>query len=66
MNYIHTIKHEKLLSKYWAAREMANTIQYEEYPMDNYYGGNFYFSEIKFINYLTQMLKKEWFRNADV
>ena len=56
------MNNDNLMWRYWAAKEMATDIQYELYESDHYYGGNFYFREKKFVNNLTQTLKKEWFR----
>ena len=53
-----------LMWRYWAAREMADKLFVDNYELydTHYWGGNTFFSEHKFINALTQILKKEWFR----
>jgi hypothetical protein len=52
-----------LMAKYWAAKEMAESSYWDIREGDgNYYRGNYYFSHDKFINILSQILKKEWFR----
>jgi len=57
-------KHESRLAKYWASEEMANSLinkaNYYIYGMPHYYIRE---RRDKDINYLSQLLKKEWFRS---
>lgn len=50
-----------LMWRYWAAKEIAEDI-FSENPGGHYWEGSFYFSSQRYVNNLTQILKKEWFR----
>jgi len=70
MNEMDKFWHEYLLSRYWAAKEMAETIIHdafdslissrEELDMQDKLNEKYPRSISKL--YLTQLLKKEWFR----
>lgn len=54
---------ESLLAKYWAAKEMADSVYWSVSESGgNYWRGNYYFNIDLFMNKLSQLLKKEWCR----
>jgi len=57
------IMDESRLWKYWASEEMANSITYRKGGEFVTINGYYVFGDnVKHTNYLSQLLKKEWFR----
>ena len=60
---LNPLPNEMLLAKYWAAKEMADSVYWSVSESGgNYWRGNYYFNIDLFMNKLSQLLKKEWCR----
>ena len=55
---------DMLLAKYWASKEMAKDVFHDNPESYSYLAtAPLKYSINRYINYLSQLLKKEWFRS---